>query len=103
MRANNIRLVYIPAGCTGELQPLDLTINKAYKAELKSAFITWYSDVITAGLREGKELTDITVDLRISVLKPIHAHWLMDVHAAISRRKDIIIDGFKKAGITNAI
>ena len=35
LRANNIRVVYIPAGCTGELQPLDLTVNEAYKAELK--------------------------------------------------------------------
>ena len=64
--------------------------------------VLWYSGQVTAVLREGKELTDIKVNLRVSVLKPIHARWLMDVHTAITQRKDIIIKGFSKACITHA-
>ena len=28
---NNIRAVFVPAGCTGELQPLDTTVNCAFR------------------------------------------------------------------------
>ena len=30
---NNIRAVFVPAGCTGELQPLDTTVNCAFKKQ----------------------------------------------------------------------
>ena len=39
---NNIRAVFVPAGCTGELQPLDTTVNCAFKKQLKPCFSSWY-------------------------------------------------------------
>ena len=37
LRSNNILYVFIPASCTGELQPLDLTVNK-FLRKAKSLF-----------------------------------------------------------------
>jgi hypothetical protein len=31
---NHIKYTFVPASCTGELQPLDLTFNAAFKREL---------------------------------------------------------------------
>ena len=40
----NIIPVFVPASCTKELQPLDLTINGEFKRLLKNEFIEWYSN-----------------------------------------------------------
>ena len=34
LTANNIKPVFVSAGCTGELQPLDITVNATFKREL---------------------------------------------------------------------
>ena len=96
LEANHIKVVYIPAGCTGELQPLDISVNQVYKVELKRH---WYAGEIEKGLREGKEVEDVKVDFRLSAIKPIRAKWLMDVHAIMNEKSDLILDGFRKSRI----
>ena len=39
------------------------------------------------------------MDFRLSAIKPIHAKWLMDVHAIINEKSYLILDGFRKSGI----
>ena len=61
--------IYVPAGCTGDLQPLDLSVNDEYKKILKSKFINYYASVI-----ESSEDDDLsTFKLSASLLKPLHA------------------------------
>ena len=43
---HGIDVVYVPANCTGELQPLDLSVNKSVKDIIKQCFQEWYSDQI---------------------------------------------------------
>ena len=38
LSSHNIYQVFVPAGCTGELQPLDLSVNEEFKAAMKSSF-----------------------------------------------------------------
>jgi len=45
---NNISVVEMPANCTDQLQPLDLSVNKPMKDHLKSCFHGWYA----AGIRK---------------------------------------------------
>ena len=67
------------SGCTGELQPLDISVNQYYKAELRKRFTCWYAGEIEKGLNEGKRVEGIKIDFRLSVMKPVHAQWLMKV------------------------
>ena len=97
LEKNHIKCIFIPANCTGELQPLDLTVNQVFKQELKACFIRWYADFVKKQLGEGVEPQNIKPDLHISVLKPLHARWLIEAVSNISR--DVIIEGFVKAGI----
>ena len=99
LEANHIKVVYIPAGCTGELQLLDISVNQVYKVEIKCQFTHWYAGNIEKGLREGKEVEDVKVDIRLSAIKPIHAKWLVDVHAIMNEKSDLILNGFRKSGI----
>ena len=90
------------ANMTHFFQPLDLTVNKSAKNLTKREFVSYYSGVIQEGLDAGKALEDIDVDLRLSVIKPLHAQWLVKIFNffTTSEGRDIIIKGWKKAGIS---
>ena len=105
LRQNNILLVRVPANMTNLFQPLDLTVNGSFKAFMKQKFTEWYSKEITKGLDNGVQLEDIDVKLRLSVLKPLHAKWLLDAYKCLSTEagQKIIENGWKAAGITEAL
>ncbi|ELT87687.1 hypothetical protein CAPTEDRAFT_199284 [Capitella teleta] len=69
LASNNIRVIFVPACCTGDLQPLDLTGNGDFKASLKECFIAWFADHVAAELDNG---ISTQPDLRLSTLKPLH-------------------------------
>ena len=97
LERNHIKCCFVPASCTGELQPLDLTVNQVFKKELKACFTKWYADVVKGELEKRVELGLIKPDIRISILKPLHARWLMEVIAKVPAT------GFEKAGIKDSI
>lgn len=66
LTANKIQPVFVPAGCTGELQPLDITV---LKRELKSCFSSWYAKQVSESLKNGKDIANVKVNLAISTLK----------------------------------
>lgn len=37
-------MVYVPANCTSELQPMDISVNKPVKILLKDEFQNWYAE-----------------------------------------------------------
>ena len=39
------------------------------------------------------------VGMRISVIKPITARWMIDLHGYLSSRPSIIVHGFQAAGL----
>ena len=86
-------------------QPLELTVNGAVKAYMKRRFTEWYSKCIAVQLDEGKEIEDVDVQLKLSVLKPIHANWIVDLFNYFTSEKgrEIISNGWKAAFITEVI
>ena len=42
-KSYGIDTVYVPANCTGELQPMDSSVNKPVKTFLKDEFQNWYA------------------------------------------------------------
>ena len=53
LRENN---VFIPAGCTGELQPLDINFNDEFKLLMKTNFSQWYANEVKESLDKGTNL-----------------------------------------------
>ena len=46
LEENNVLVIFIPLNCTDMLQPLDISVNKPLKAEIKRCFVNWYSDEV---------------------------------------------------------
>ena len=105
LRENNIFLVQVPANMTNLFQPLDLTVNGAAKALLKRKYTEWYSGEIAKALEDGMQLDDIDIKLKLSVLKPLQAKWIVELydHFTSERGHEVIANGWKSAGITGAV
>ena len=80
----------------------DLTVSREAKKFMKDQFTSWYSAQIQSQLDSGVVLDDVDVDLRLSVLKPIHATWIVSMynHLSSSEGRQSIAKGWKKAGVT---
>ena len=97
---NHILYIFIPPNCTDKLQPLDLTINKPAKEYLRRKFQNWYSQQVVQQLENG---INEPIDLRLSILKPLNAGWLVDMYQYLKDHPEFIINGFKAAGITEIL
>ena len=81
------------------MQPLDLSVNKAAKEFLRKCFQKWYALQVCSQL-EGKTSKEPD-DLRLSVMKPIGAKWLVELYDYMKSKPEIVKNGFKEAGILN--
>ena len=100
LQQNNIHFVHVPPNCTDRLQPLDVSVNKSCKDYMKKQFVDWHSDQILQSLDDD---TDFTVDLRLSVMKPLGTKWLISFFNYIADRPHIVFNNFKAAGIVEAL
>ena len=90
--AHDVYVVLIPANCTDRLQPLDISVNKPAKDFLRKQFQEWYSAKICRQFQglDPKE----PVDLRLTVMKPLGATWMISLYQHLKRNPTIIKNGF---------
>ena len=100
LKDNHILVNKVPANMTHLFQPLDLTVNYT-----KQKFSDWFTRQINTGLENGQELDDIEIDYRLSVLKPLHAKWLISFYNYMSttKGKEVISNRWKRSGIYDSI
>jgi hypothetical protein len=90
-------IVWIPACCTDEMQPLDIAVNGTLKAHLKDCFTVWAQGEVARQLSLGVPLSNFKLPLDLSVLKPLHLGWLEAAYAKVT--DDMVRNGFERAGI----
>lgn len=103
LEEHNIVIVTVPANCTDKLQPLDVSMNKPVKDEMKKRFQEWYAEEVRKQLMEGVAVDDVRVDLAAAVIKAKSANWLISSWQALQKRPEIAINGFRRAGILDAV
>ena len=47
---DNLLILFVPANCTSELQPLDVSFNAPFKRLMRSSAVSWLADVVAARL-----------------------------------------------------
>ena len=105
LKENHIKVIRVPPSMTNLFQSLDLTVNGSAKVFMKKKFTEWYSSSIAKQLDEGKAVEDIDVELKLSILKPLHAEWIKELYDYMTSEegRGIISNGWKAAFITEAI
>ncbi len=98
LEKNNIRIAVVPPNCTDRLQPLDVSVNKSVKEQLRQQFQLWYSDKICNKIKDDSS-SNVAVDLCMSVVKSLSVKWLVAVNEHLLKNPDIIVNGFKQAGL----
>ena len=102
---NNFVVTFVPVSMTYLYQPLDLTVNGYDKKFSKKKFNEWYANQVIQQLDEGKNLYEIEIKLRLSMLKLLHKQWLTDLYNLMTSAegKNIVLKGWKSAYITEAV
>ena len=106
LNENHILLEKVSVNLTYLFQPLDVQggPNGYVKRFMKKKFTLWYSDQVIRALDEGKDIKDVEISLKLSIVKPLHAKWLIEMYDYItsSEGRDVCLKGWKVAGILDA-
>ena len=98
--------VMVPKNMTHLLQPLDLTTNTSLKKIEKRPFSKYFSSLIMEALKEdpARDVTTRKVDLRLSVLKPLHGNVMKEAYQIFEslEGKEVILNGWRATGITES-
>ena len=106
LEENNIQVCLLPPNTTDRLQPLDISVNKPAKHFLQQKFQEWYSDQILQQLDNASSMEDVElepIDLSLPVMRELGANWLVDMAKYIADNPDFIVNGFVRAGISEAL
>ena len=100
---NYFKIVIIPHNLTNKFQPLDISVSKATKPFISDKYNFWLTNEVPQQFRAGKTAGNVKVCLKLSVIKPLHAKWIVDLYNTLKDDKEMTITGFRSAGITEAI
>ena len=104
---NNIILQTVPANLTYLFQPLDVQggPNGYAKRLMKKKFTDWYADQITRAMDDGQEIDSIDIPLKLSIIKPLHAKWVIEMYNEMTSAggREVCLKGWQVAGIKDAV
>ena len=109
LNENNIKLQKVPVNLTYLFQAVDVQGSPNGHAKRfmkkKKKLTLWYADQAKSELDKGKKIKEINISMRLSILKPQHAKWLIDLDNYMTSPdgQAVLLKGWKVAGITEAV
>lgn len=97
LKSNYVETVFVPANCTDQLQPLDLSVNKPAKDFLRKKFEEWYA------VQVYNQGTAVPIKFPLSTMKPLGAQWIKELYSYMLEHPEIAHNGFKAAGIADIV
>ena len=69
---------------------------------MKDNFSRWYADEIKThvALDKGTSLDKVKIDLKASLIKPLHGNWLITTITTLQSQTASLVTGFETVGIT---
>mgnify|MGYP001791433852 CR=1 FL=1 len=65
-------------------------------------FNDWYSEEVEREFRDGLNTRKSKANFKLSVMKPIHAQWIVQAFNDTNEKRDMIIAGLCKAGMISS-
>ena len=70
---------------------------------MKTELIAWYSDQVQTQLDRGIKIEEVKVDMRLSIVKPLSAKWIIKVVDEVASCPCEIKKGYERAGILECL
>ena len=86
----------IPAGCTSNCQPMDVCLNKPFKAILQKCWVNYISSAV-------KTFPDASQDPSFKIPTPTRQQmvdWMKEVLNYVTRNQEMVKHSFEVCGIT---
>ena len=103
LKKNDIIAIHVPNNHTNLFPPLDISVNKSAKCFIADKYQDWSAEKVLQQLNRGIAAHDVNVDVKLSIMKPLQAKWITEMYHDLKRSKQIVISGFRKAHITEAV
>ena len=104
---NHILLQSVLANFTYLFQPLDVLggPNLSVKRMIKKQYTNWHADQITQAMDKGQELKQIEIPLKLLIVEPLHAKWLIEMYKEMMSTdgQQVCLKGWQVAGIKDAV
>ena len=72
---------------------------------MKKKFVDWYARKVISGMDNNVPIDEINVELKLSIMKPLHASWIISLynHMTSFEGRSIVISGWRRSGIYDAV
>ena len=77
-----------------------MSANKAANSFISDKYNFWLANKVSKQLRAEKAAADV---IKLSVIKPLHAKWIVDLYNTLKDNKELAINGFRSAATNEAI
>ena len=77
-----------------------LTVNRSCKAHIRKSTHQWITNKVQKQLESDKQPENVTIDTKLSIIKPLHGKWVTSFHDSMQTNKSIVTKGWDQAGIT---
>lgn len=98
-----IIVLFVPAGCTGIAQVMDLCVNRTVKSSMRASFATYLAAMVSvhaALMKRNQSLAPFSFSAALLTLKPLLPEW---VWTGLQRcTAESIQAGWKESGISRA-
>ena len=99
LKKNDVIVIHVPNNHTNLFQPLDISMNKSAKYFTADKYQDWYAEKVLQQLNRGVAAHDVKVGAKLSIMD----NWIIEMYHHLEGSKQIVISGFRKAHITEAI
>ncbi len=82
----NIKLCYIPGGCTGKAQLMDVAFNRPVKSSMAAAVAAFLADQVAEQVAKGVKPEEVKFDTGLGLLRDALPGWLHGALTAMDAR-----------------
>lgn len=95
----NLVFLFVPARCTGDLSPLDVSWNFPFKAYIVWMCSATIAKIVREQLDKGKQPEEVQLNVSLSYLRPLFCGWMYESLKNIETNKPKAFkDGWSKPG-----
>ena len=102
LKDNNCIVQHVPNNHTNLFQSLDISVNKSAKSFISDKYQEWYASEVTSQMGKSIDPYNVKADVKLTTLKPIHEHWIIDFYKHMQTSGSKMKAGFRKALISEA-